>query len=339
MSSTPDERRVVVTGLGPPPPWAATSPSPGRPRSRATPARAPCRTSGSPVRPTGHLACPWRCRPGRYPGTSRSSSTRPASTRWSPPARPGPTPAAPTSTASGSGWPSPPASAGCGRCSSPTTRSRRRGPRRVLPITVPMLMPNGAAGAVAIEFGAARGAHSPVSACASGAEAIAYALDMIRTGRADIVIAGGTEAAIHPLPDRRVRRDARAVDPQRLARDRLAPLRHRRDGFVLGEGAGIVVLESHAHASRAGRQGLRRGGLGRSHLRRAPHRGARPRGSRRHPRDERGARPTAASTCPRWCTSTRTRPRPLPATSPSRPRSARCSASASARSPCRPPSR
>ncbi len=216
---------------------------------------------------------------------------------------------------------------------------KESGPRRVLPMTVPMLMPNGAAGAVAIEFGARAGAHSPVSACASGAEAMAYALDMIRTGRADVVIAGGTEAAIHPLPIAGFAAmralSTRNDSPETASR----PYDTSRDGFVLGEGAGIVVLESHAHATARGRQGLRRGGLGRSHLRRPPHRRARPCGPRRHPRDERGAvqrrhRPVRGRAHQRArhldpCRRHRRVGR----------RSARCWASASARSRCRPPSR
>lgn len=129
---------------------------------------------------------------------------------------------------------------------------KESGPRRVLPMTVPMLMPNGAAGAVAIEFGARAGAHSPVSACASGAEAMAYALDMIRTGRADVVIAGGTEAAIHPLPIAGFASmralSTRNDSPETASR----PYDTSRDGFVLGEGAGCVVLESAEHAEARG---------------------------------------------------------------------------------------
>ena len=77
---------------------------------------------------------------------------------------------------------------------------KERGARRVLPMTVPMLMPNGPAAQVGLELSARAGVHTPVSACSSGAEAIAYAVEMIRTGRADMVAAGGTEAAIHALP-------------------------------------------------------------------------------------------------------------------------------------------
>ena len=77
---------------------------------------------------------------------------------------------------------------------------KERGVRRVSPHTVPMLMPNSPAANVGLLVGARAGVHTPVSACASGAEAIGYAIEMIRTGRADVVVAGGTEAAIHPLP-------------------------------------------------------------------------------------------------------------------------------------------
>ncbi len=125
---------------------------------------------------------------------------------------------------------------------------KKSGHRRVLPMTVPMLMPNGAAGALAIEFGARAGAHAPVSACASGAEAMAYALEMIRSGRADVVIAGGTEAAIHPLPiagfSSMRALSTRNDSPETASR----PYDLSRDGFVLGEGAGVVVLESEEHA-------------------------------------------------------------------------------------------
>ncbi|NBV89917.1 MAG: beta-ketoacyl-ACP synthase, partial [Actinobacteria bacterium] len=74
-----------------------------------------------------------------------------------------------------------------------------KGPSRVSPMTVPMLMPNGPAAVLGLEFGAMAGVHTPVSACASGAEAIGYGAEMIRTGRADVVVCGGTEGCIHPL--------------------------------------------------------------------------------------------------------------------------------------------
>ena len=77
---------------------------------------------------------------------------------------------------------------------------KEKGVRRVFPLAVPMLMPNGPAAAVSLELGARAGTHTPVSACASGAEAIGLAMEMIRSGRADVVVAGGTEAAMHPMP-------------------------------------------------------------------------------------------------------------------------------------------
>ena len=125
---------------------------------------------------------------------------------------------------------------------------RDEGPRRVSPLAIPMLMPNSAAVAVELEVGAVGGAHSPVSACASGAEAIAYGADLIRSGRADVVVAGGTEAPIHPTVIAAFAA-ARALStsndsPATASR----PYDQKRDGFVMGEGAAIVVLESVAHA-------------------------------------------------------------------------------------------
>ncbi|GIH08140.1 3-oxoacyl-ACP synthase [Rhizocola hellebori] len=122
------------------------------------------------------------------------------------------------------------------------------GPRKVSPHTVPMLMPNGPAAFVGLEYGAKAGVHAPTSACATGAEAIAWGLDMIRAGRADVVIAGGVEAVIHPLPiagfaSMRAM-STRNDDPERASR----PWDKGRDGFVLGEGGGIVILERADHA-------------------------------------------------------------------------------------------
>jgi 3-oxoacyl-[acyl-carrier-protein] synthase II len=129
---------------------------------------------------------------------------------------------------------------------------RERGWQRLSPFTVPMLMPNGSAGWLSIEFGAQAGVHTPVSACASGAEAIAYGIDMIKSGRADVVIAGGTEAAIIELNIAAFAAmralSLRNDEPERASR----PFDRGRDGFVLGEGAGIVVLESDAHAASRG---------------------------------------------------------------------------------------
>ena len=129
---------------------------------------------------------------------------------------------------------------------------REKGWQRISPYTVPMLMPNGAAGWISMEVGARAGAHAVVSACASGAEAIGYGIDMIRSGRADVVMAGGTEAAIMPLNIGAfaVMRamSTRNDDPERASR----PFDKGRDGFVLGEGAGMLVLESLSHARRRG---------------------------------------------------------------------------------------
>jgi 3-oxoacyl-[acyl-carrier-protein] synthase II len=125
---------------------------------------------------------------------------------------------------------------------------KEKGARRVLPMTVPMLMPNGPAALVGLELTARAGVHTPVSACSSGAEAIAYAVDMIRSGRADVVAAGGTEAAIHPLPlagfAAMQALSTRNDEPERASR----PYDKGRDGFVLGEGAGVLVLETLEHA-------------------------------------------------------------------------------------------
>ncbi|MBN0044788.1 beta-ketoacyl-ACP synthase II [Streptomyces actuosus] len=129
---------------------------------------------------------------------------------------------------------------------------RDKGVRRVSPHTVPMLMPNSPAANVGIELGAQAGVHTPVSACASGAEAIGYAIEMIRTGRADVVVAGGTEAAIHPLPiaafGNMMAMSKSNDDPQGASR----PFDVDRNGFVLGEGAGVIVLESEEHARARG---------------------------------------------------------------------------------------
>ena len=129
---------------------------------------------------------------------------------------------------------------------------REKGARGVSPHTVPMLMPNGPAANVGLELQAKAGVHTPVSACASGAEAIGYALEMIRTNRADIIVSGGVEAAIHQLPMAgfaamkalSTRNDA----PERASR----PYDRDRDGFVLGEGGGILILEEYEHAKARG---------------------------------------------------------------------------------------
>lgn len=127
-----------------------------------------------------------------------------------------------------------------------------RGPSRISPHMVTMIMPNGPAAIVGLEVGARAGVHTPVSACASGAEAISYAARMIQTGRADVVIAGGTEAVIHPITMAGFASmralSTRNDDPARASR----PYDVDRDGFVMGEGAGVVVLESEEFARARG---------------------------------------------------------------------------------------
>ncbi|MDQ1672696.1 MAG: 3-oxoacyl-[acyl-carrier-protein] synthase [Frankiaceae bacterium] len=127
-----------------------------------------------------------------------------------------------------------------------------KGARAVGPHTVPMLMPNGSAAVVALELGARAGTHAPVSACASGAESIAMGLDLLRLGRADVVVCGGTEAAIHPLPMAGFAAmralSTRNDEPGAASR----PFDKGRDGFVLGEGAGVLVLERASSAAARG---------------------------------------------------------------------------------------
>jgi len=126
------------------------------------------------------------------------------------------------------------------------------GPRRVSPHTIPMLMPNGPAAWVGLDLDAKAGVRMVASACATGAEAISLGLDTIRAGRADVVVAGGTEAVIHPLPiagfaSMRAM-STRNDEPERASR----PFDKARDGFVFGEGAGMVVLERAEHAAARG---------------------------------------------------------------------------------------
>ncbi len=129
---------------------------------------------------------------------------------------------------------------------------RTKGPRRVYPLSIPMLMPNSAAGTVSLEFGARAGAHTLVSACSSGAESIGYGAHLIREGLADVVIAGGSEASIHPLPIAGFASmqalSTRNDSPETASR----PYDTERDGFLLGEGGAILVLESEEHAKARG---------------------------------------------------------------------------------------
>ncbi len=129
---------------------------------------------------------------------------------------------------------------------------KEKGPRRVMPMTVPMLMPNGPAAAIGMEISARGGVRTSVSACASSTEAIANALNRLRSGEVDVIVAGGSEAAIHPMPiaafasmhalSRRNEEPTRASRPYDVA----------RDGFVMGEGGGALVLETEEHAKARG---------------------------------------------------------------------------------------
>ena len=129
---------------------------------------------------------------------------------------------------------------------------RERGPRRVLPMTVPMLMPNGPGAAIGMDLHARAGITTVVSACASSTESLVNAYNRLQAGLADVVIAGGSEAAIHPLPI------ASFAAMQALSKRNDAPeLASRpydscRDGFVLGEGAAALILEREDHAKARG---------------------------------------------------------------------------------------
>ncbi len=125
---------------------------------------------------------------------------------------------------------------------------KEKGPRRVLPMTIPMLMPNGPAAAIGMDIAARGGVRTAVSACASSTEAVANAITRLRSGDIDVVVAGGCEAGIHPLPI------AAFAAMHALSRRNDAPAKASRpydvdrDGFVMGEGAGALVLETLEHA-------------------------------------------------------------------------------------------
>jgi len=125
---------------------------------------------------------------------------------------------------------------------------KEKGPRRVLPMTIPMLMPNAAAAAVSMAIPSRAFARTDVSACASSTEAIANAYDHLQQGLADVVLAGGTEAVVHPLPIAAFAAmqalSKRNDDPATASR----PFDVTRDGFVLGEGAATIVMETEEHA-------------------------------------------------------------------------------------------
>lgn len=126
------------------------------------------------------------------------------------------------------------------------------GPRRVSPFMVPKLMPNAAAAAIAMRFGCRGLNYAPSSACATGAHAVGEAYRALKQGWADVMLAGGSEAAITPLAVSAFARmgalSTRNDDPQHASR----PFDAARDGFVFGEGAGVLVLETRAHAEARG---------------------------------------------------------------------------------------
>ncbi len=126
------------------------------------------------------------------------------------------------------------------------------GPRRVSPFMIPKLMPNAAAGTIAMRFGYKGLNYAPSSACATGAHAIGEAFTAIRAGMADAMLAGGSEAAITPLAVSSFARmgalSTRNDDPQHASR----PFDAHRNGFVFGEGAGVLVLERRDVAERRG---------------------------------------------------------------------------------------
>ncbi len=128
----------------------------------------------------------------------------------------------------------------------------QQGLRKVAVLTIPMLMPNGPAAHVGLELGAAAGIHAPVAACASGAEAIAWGWRMLRANEVDVVVAGGAEACIAPITLAGFCQ-ARTMatgweDPRQASR----PFDAKRNGFVLGEGSGIVVMEREEFAAARG---------------------------------------------------------------------------------------
>ncbi|WP_125131976.1 beta-ketoacyl-[acyl-carrier-protein] synthase family protein [Microbacterium sp. 10M-3C3] len=129
---------------------------------------------------------------------------------------------------------------------------REKGPRRVMPMTVPMLMPNAAAGNLSLHFNARAFARTVASACASSTESIVNAVEHLQDGLADVVIAGGTESAVHPITI------AAFSSMQALSRRNDSPETASRpgsidrDGFVMGEGAAVLILETEEHAKARG---------------------------------------------------------------------------------------
>ena len=193
---------------------------------------------------------------------------------------------APASTPSASASRSPPASAASPPCSPTTTLLKEKGPRRVSPLAIPMLMPNAPAANVSLAIGAKAGVHTPVSACASGNEAIALGIDHdpARPGRRRRRRRHRGRRSTRcrwPRSRSMMALSKRNDEPERASR----PWDKGRDGFVLGEGAGVLVLESEEHAKARGAKIYAEVARRRHHRRLPRHRPARPRGSRRHPGD------------------------------------------------------
>ena len=149
------------------------------------------------------------------------------------------------------------------------------GPRKVSPLAVQMVMPNGAAAVVGLQLGARAGVITPVSACSSGSEAIAHAWRQLVMGDADIAVCGGVEGMIEALPiaafSMMRAMSTKNDDPEGASR----PFDKNRDGFVFGEAGALMVIETEEHAKARGATILGRGAGGRHHLGRFPHGGAR----------------------------------------------------------------
>jgi len=127
------------------------------------------------------------------------------------------------------------------------------GPKRMLPLTVPLMISNEAAGNISMLFGTKGPAFTQVTACASGTDALGQALDIIRSGRCDVVISGGTESTIVPFAIGgfqmlKALSTKRCNEPTKASR----PFDADRDGFVIAEGSGILILESEEHAKKRG---------------------------------------------------------------------------------------
>ncbi len=192
------------------------------------------------------------------------------------------------------------------RCSTRHKVLLEKGPDRVSPFFIPMLIINMASGLISMRFGARGPNSSVVTACATGNHAIGDAMRIIQRGDADVMIAGGAEAIIIPLTIagfcQMKAMSTRNDEPTRASR----PFDAERDGFVCGEGGGLVVLESLEHARAARRADLRGGGRLRHDRRRPPHDRARSRGRRRRARHGGGPADAAARARARSATSTRT---------------------------------